>query len=156
MTSAVNKSLAIFLTDTPPRAVLCTYDGFDDDGNPKGNLTLFKTWDLSIKVRDFVVIPTKPDHRLGFTTAQVARVDVDPDFDSHVTPGWIVGVIDLVDYYEAVAREQKFMDVVANADKRRRKDELKRSVFANLGDADLKALPAIDVTPVKSDEAKTD
>jgi hypothetical protein len=137
-----NKSLAVFLLDTPGlRAVRVTYEGLDPSTRkPLGNLTMFKTFEPDLKVGDLVIVPTNT--RVGFTAVQVAELDVEVDFESPKEVGWIVGKFDASGYASIVAKEADIIERVKAADKKARQDELKKRL---LGNVDPASLPVIDL-----------
>jgi hypothetical protein len=144
-----NKSLAVFLVNPEVRAILCSYEGLTPEGNvhPGTKPMLFKTLDKSISKGDICVVPTNGENRLGFTTVQVAEVDLEIDYDSRTEVRWIVSKVDVSEFKRVLDRETQFMDAVAKADKRRRADELRKSLLANMPEEEIKALPVIDVSP---------
>lgn len=145
MTSpTVNNSLAVFLINPSVRAVMCSYEGIDPKSKaPRDTPKMFKTLDPDLKVEDLVIVPT--DTRVGFTVVQVAKVDVEVDYESTETVKWIVGSIDPSQYHSILSREGEFIEAVKAADKKRRQDELKKALLANLPEDEIKALPAIDM-----------
>ena len=54
----MNYSTVVFLVNKNVRAIKCAYE-VNDKGEPCGNLTIFKSFDHSIKVGDDVVVPTE-------------------------------------------------------------------------------------------------
>lgn len=141
----VNKSLAVFLLETPGlRAVNVTYEGFDPSTKkPLGNLTMFKTFERDLTVGDLVIVPTGT--RVGFTCVQIAELDPEIDFESSKEVGWIVGLFDISRHATILAQEQKIIDAVKAADKKARQDELKKRM---LGNVDPKDLPVVDLKAI--------
>lgn len=141
----VNKSLAVFLLDTPGvRAVRVTYEGFDPNTDkPLGNLTLFKTFEKNLQVGDYVIVPTHT--RINFTAVQIAEVDVEVDYESTKEVDWIVCPFDPSGYKGILAQEQKIIDAIKAADKKARQDELKKRL---LGNVDPSALPVVDLKAI--------
>ena len=143
----MNYSTAIFLISDDVRAVMATYEA--EDNAPR---TMFKTMDPSIKVDDFVVVPSGTRHNI--TTAKVVAVDVEPDLESSVEMAWIVGVVAMADFNKIKSQEGDAIAQIKSAEKRRKRDELREALVKDVGD--LTALPIY--TPRNDDEedAKTD
>lgn len=139
----MNYSTAVFLINDHVRAVMAVYE----DGDRS---KMFKTLDASIKVDDYVVVPT--DTRLKLTVCKIVEVDdVEPDFDSSVSVPWVVGKIAMEDHEALLAQEKEALDTIRQAEKRRKRDELKASIFAAQADK-IKALP---IATIGDDEANT-
>ena len=136
----MNYSRAIFLISDEVRAVTVSYEA-RENGEFRAT-KLCKTFDDSIKVDDYVVVPTDTRHKM--TVCQVAEVDVDPDLDSSVDCDWIVGVIDRADYVDIKRQEADAIDKIKIAERRRRRDELRKSLMEGHEDA-VKALPIYSV-----------
>lgn len=142
----MNKSTAIFLVKDDIRCISVAYDkAVDYKGKAQGkDIKSFKTADPTIKVHDLVVIPT--DSRWGFTIGRVEEVDLHVDFDSPEIMRWIAGSIDTNEYDRVNKLEADMMNVVAEADRGHRQEELKRKMFANVNP---EALAALGVSPEK-------
>lgn len=119
--SSMNLSTAVFLINDNARAVMVTYE--TGENAPK---TMFKTFDKSIKVDDFVVVPTDTRHHL--TVCKVVEVDVDVDFDSSCQVKWLVGRVDLADTTEIKLWEDKVIESIKSAEKLKKRNELKASM----------------------------
>ncbi len=131
----MNLSTAVFLINDNARAVLVTYEAHD--GAPR---TMFKTFDKSIKVDDFVVVPTDTRHKL--TVCKVVAVDVDVDFDSSTQVAWLVGKVNLADVNQIKEQEEKAIEAIKAAEKLKKRRELQNSMnelLASTG-GDLKLL----------------
>lgn len=119
----MNYSTAVFLINKAVRAVKVSYDR--DAVNPEkcaGSLTLFKTFDPSVEVGDYVVVPT--DTRWNMTVCRVEEVDAEVDLESAVTVGWLVGKVDRAAYQAVLAQENSAIAAIRSAEKRRRQEEL--------------------------------
>lgn len=132
--SSMNLSTIVFLINDNVRAVKVAYQ--DKDPSPK----IFKTLDKTIKVDDFVIIPSTT--RFNMTTGKVIEVDVDIDFDSSCQINWLIGRVDMADVNEIKAQEDKALDAIKAAEKLSRKNEIKTKLDNLLkeGGAELKML----------------
>lgn len=130
----VNYSTAVFFINDKLRAVKCRYD--PDAGHHKD--TVYKTLDPSIKVDDFVVIPTGT--RVGFTVVKVIEVDVAVDFDSAEQMGWIACKIDVENHKARLKMEEEAINLMKAKEFEKRRKEILETTFGD-GAGDLKALP---------------
>lgn len=139
----MNLTTAVFLLpESAARAVMVTYEATENA--PR---TMFKTFDKSIKVDDFVVVPTDTRHKL--TVCKVVAVDVDVDFDSHTQIAWIVGRVDLADVTAIKRQEDAIIEAIKAAEKNKKRKELQESMKALIADTggDIKLLsmaPAVE------------
>ena len=129
----MNYSTAIFLISDQARAVNVTYEDEDDAAK-----TMFKTLDPSIKVDDFVTVPTDTRHKM--TVCKVVEVDVEPDLETSRKMEWIVGVVGTVDFNQIKSQEGDAIARIKSAEKTRKRKELRDALLADVG-SDLKALP---------------
>lgn len=129
----MNLTTAVFLINPNVRAIMAQYD----EGQPS---TLFKTVDPTIKVDDFVVVPTAT--RIGFTVCKVTATDVDVDFDDKTLVQWCTKV-DIDTYKSIQAMEVEVIKKIQSAEVRKKREDLKKNLLADgLGVADeIKALP---------------
>lgn len=136
----MNLSTAIFLINDSARAIRVNYD------TVSGQETIVKTLDPDIKVDDYVVVETSTRH--GMTVVKVTEVDLDIDLDSNVQIKWVVTKIDPEKHRQLLAQEALALSAIQSAEKRRRKDELRKSLFADHVET-LKALPCYSVVEDK-------
>ena len=129
----MNYSRAIFLISDDVRAVNVTYE--DEDDAPR---TMFKTLNQDIKVDDYVVVPTNTRHKM--TVCKVVDVDVEPDLESSSELKWVVGVVDRANFEEITRQENDAIDKIKSAEKRRKREELRKALLADAED-EIKALP---------------
>jgi uncharacterized Zn finger protein len=118
----MKQSLIVFLINDAVRAIKGRYE----EG---GNETVFKTLDQDIKVDDFVVVQSGTRH--GMTVVKVTAVDIDVDLESNIEMLWAVQKIDTVSFGVTLEQEAKAIAAVNAAEKQRKKDELRKSLFAN-------------------------
>lgn len=129
----MNYTRAIFLISDDVRAVMVTYE--DTENAPR---TMYKTFDQSIKVDDYVVVPTDTRHKM--TVCKVVEVDVDPDIESGSKLEWLVGTVDRASFVDIKRQEDEAIDKIKSAEKRRKREELRKALLADVED-DVKALP---------------
>ena len=106
----MNYSTAIFLINKNVRAVMCNYEPDAPDKK-----VMFKTLDMTLKVGDFVIVPTKTRH--GMTVSKIVETDVDVDFDSAIPVCWVVAKVDAKDYEITLAQEAEAIQVIKSAEK---------------------------------------
>lgn len=126
----MNNSTIVFLINDDVRAIKVQYE-------PDGPTTLFKTFDPAIKVDDFVVVQSGTRHMI--TTGKVVAVDADFDIDTSIKMDWIVGRIDMYAHEDTIRQENAAIAAVQSAEKKRKRDELRKTVLAGADDA-IKAL----------------
>lgn len=116
----MNYSTAIFFLDANVRAIRASYD--DNDSKT----TLFKTLDDTIKVDDFVVVPTGT--RQGMTVCKVKETDieVDPDYTDQVN--WIVGKVDKERYDSILKQEDVAIQKLKTAEIRKKRSAIQESL----------------------------
>lgn len=128
----MHESRKVFLLDREPRCILAAYEAVE--GAPTKE---FKTFDEDIQVDDYIVVPT--DTRHNMTVCKVREVDVEPDLESNEGVAWVIARIDREGYERALQSEQKFIDAVRVAERRRKKAQLREDFVSEI---DMKALPA--------------
>ena len=119
----MNYSIAVFLINDRVRAVQGTYEA--GESAPK---TMFKTFDAALKVGDFALVPTNTRHNM--TVVKITDVDVEFDIETHQQVSWIIGRIDLTAYEQMQAQEQEAIKTIQSAEKNRKREELKKAIFA--------------------------
>lgn len=139
----MNYSTAIFLVREDVRAVTVSYE-IDKDGKGIRPFTTFKTTDPAVSVGDFVVIPTGTRHDM--TVCRVEEVDVEVELNSTTHINWLVGTVDRTAYEAIVEAEDRAIDAIKSAEKRRAREELAAKLLAD--NPDLQRLGSLDVTPV--------
>ena len=138
MTNSMNYSTAIFLDEkSEVRAIAVTYEEIHTDQDttkmmpytapylstdklPAGAIVK-KTLDQSIKVGDFVVVPTNTRHQM--TVCKVVAVDVEVDLDSSAECHWVIAKIDTAKFETVRQQEAAFIAALrrgAVAKKRKR------------------------------------
>ena len=155
---ANNFSKAILLFNKNIRAISTIYDLEPEPGHqkPLAKRTIYKTLDPDIQKDDLVIIPT--DTRYKMSVVKVVETDV--EIDDYESPGeikWIIGVVDRTSFDKSVAMEQRGVELMRSAEKRRKREELQTAIlkdnpdFANLqivqAGQDALAAPAIDGEP---------
>jgi|TARA_R110000851_G_scaffold17651_1_gene55800 hypothetical protein len=154
MTTAVHKSLLVFLIDDSVKAIRAVYEkvneptaiapmpmayGQDDPhSSPKLRGYLFKTHSADHKVGDLLVVPT--DTRHGFTVVKVVEIDAEPDMDAQHAIKWVVGKVDTATYFDIVEQELSIIDTVAKAELKTKRDNLRKTLLGEHEDqfADMK------------------
>lgn len=147
---SMNFSTAVFLINDDVRAIRVSYEKPDSSGKyPSSALRLMKTMHHDIRVGDYVVVPTSTRHNM--TVVQVVETDVEPDLDGTATIEWVIGRVNTSDYAQLKALEQSAIDRIKSAEKRRKREELRKSLLADLNEADLKKLPLYQGTESESE-----
>lgn len=129
----MNYSTAVFLINKNARAIAATYEHGDSAAR-----TIFKTLDQTIKVNDFVIVPTDTRHKM--TVVKVVETDVDVDFDSAAQMAWIVGTVDRSQFETTLQQEADAIVKIKSAELRKKRAELAASVLADYA-PEIKALP---------------
>lgn len=127
-----HKSRTIFLVNDNVRAVLATYEVDRLDAPGSAPRTMFKTFDKTLKVGDYVLVPTETRHNM--TVVKIAAVDVDPEIDSELAVEWVIGIIDRAAYENTLSQEGEMLNVIKSAEKAKRRAELAAAVLADSGD----------------------
>jgi hypothetical protein len=131
----------IFLASDTVCGVLASYSV-----NSKGegdDVKLFKTFDPSLQVGDFLIVPTETRHKM--TVVRVEAVDVEPDFDSDQPCLWVIGKIPpeyATEFHRLKSQEGDMLAKIKEGEKRRRREELRKD-YIN-GDMDeIRSMPLI-------------
>lgn len=141
----MNYSTAILIVNDAARAVKVTYEATDNA--PR---TMFKTFDKSIKVDDYVVVPTDTRHKL--TVCKVVEVDVDDWIDTSATINWIIGRVDMADADQLKKWEEDAVTKIKHAEKLKRRRDLQASMEEALKE-DAEGLKLLSSSPPSSDAA---
>lgn len=139
----MNYSTAIFALSNTVRGVMVNYD--PEDKYEKNFLC--KTFDQTIKVDDYVVVPTDTRHKM--TVVKVIEVDVEPEMDSSIEYKWLVGRVDCADFEEIKEKEEQAIKVLRTAQKRRKKKEVREAMLEGLKEDEVKALPLYTIGEVE-------
>lgn len=132
----MNYNTAIFLVNTKVRAIKAVYQP-DVEGKPREPRVLYKTLDPSITVGDYILVPTETRHKMS--VFRVTDVDVEIDFDdTTLNPKWVIGVVDREEYERTVDMESAAIERIRSAEKRRKQEELRKSLLND--NPDLQAL----------------
>lgn len=122
----MNYSTAVMLINENIRAILCSYET-DKDGNGVKPFTMYKTLDHSMKIGEFVVVPTNTRHKMTVCKVEAVDVDVDDEDPTHVD--WVVGKISLVEHDTIKSEENKWIIELKESEKRAKKEEIKNKMF---------------------------
>ena len=165
--SKAHPSLLVFLLDDSVRGVRAVYEKVDEvemqapapmaygqEAEKRAQKLrgyLFKTTDQTLAVGDLCVVPT--DTRHGFTVVKLVEVDAEPDMDSQLEHKWIVGKVDVSQYFETKAQEQRILDKVAKQELRVKKEELRKTLLGAQADdfANMKLAIAQDAGVAKAE-----
>lgn len=129
--TGMNYSTVVFLVSPSVRAVSVSYETKEEKTSGRQFYT-FKTFDASIKKDDLVIVPTDTRHK--FTVVKVEEVDIDIDLDDATTQfKWIAGKVDLSGYADTLAQEAAAVEKIKSAEKRKKREDLKKSLLDNLG-----------------------
>ena len=137
----MNYSTAVFLINKNLRAVLATYE-------KDGGKTMFKTLDPTIKVDDFVVVPTNTRHTM--TVCKIVETDVDVDFDSATQVDWIVCKIDRKPYEDTLSQEGQAISAMKSAELHKKRKDLRDAMLG----AHLDTIKALPISALNGDTPK--
>jgi hypothetical protein len=132
----MNFSTAIFLINPKARAISAIYE--PDTDNRKSPRAIFKTFDQTLSVGDYILVPTDTRHKM--TVNKVVEVDVEPDLESHTQINWVIGVIDRAAYDDVLAQEARAIDLMKAAEKTHAREELRKKMMAHVDETKLAAL----------------
>ncbi|GIT90122.1 hypothetical protein JANAI62_03950 [Jannaschia pagri] len=130
----MNTSTIVFLINDHARAIEAVYE----EG---AKVELFKTLDPSIAVDDLIVVQSGTRHKM--TVAKVTAVDVNVNFDSPTIVKWAVQRVDTPAFTEILQSESDAISAVQAAERRRKKEELRKTMFAD-HEASIAALKLTD------------
>lgn len=116
----MDNSRIVFLINDQVRAVKAKYED-------TGAAEMFKTFDATVKVGDLVVVQSTTRHMM--TVVKITEVDVDVNFDSATLIPWVVQKIDAPAFDAILAQETQAISAVQAAELRRKKEELRRTMF---------------------------
>lgn len=142
----MNYSTAVFLINKNVRAVAAIYE--PDTDTKKFPRTIFKTLDATIKVGDYILVPTDTRHKM--TINKVVEADVDIDLESSVKMDWVIGVVDREEFERVTKMEENAIAQIKSAEKRKKQEELRESLLKN--NEFLKALPIADMSVAATSE----
>lgn len=138
----MNYSTAVMLINEEIRAISCSYepDVLRGDGTVQIQTTrkVYKTLDKSIKVGDFVVVPTNTRH--GMTVNKVQETDVDVDFEDGVEVFWAICKVDNETVKSIKAKETEWVTELKKVERKHQKAKLKEKVLGSYSVDDVKVL----------------
>lgn len=146
----MNYSTAVMLINQNIRAINVSYEP-DTEHETKPRYT-FKTLDETIEVDDYVVIPTDTRHLM--TVAKVEEVDADIDFESSIQIKWIISKFSKHGHNTILEEEKKWIEQLKAAEKRRKREEIKKSMLEMYEDSGIEELPIAKMEGVAAIEHK--
>ena len=132
----MNYSTAIFLINPKVRAIQAIYE--PDTDQRKYPRCTFKTFDQSIQVGDYILVPTETRHKM--TVNKVVEIDVEPDLETPQQINWVIGTVDRSMYEEVLASEAKEIELMKAAEKTHAREELRKKMMAHVDETKLAAL----------------
>lgn len=141
----MQNSTIIFLINNDARAISAVYE-------PSGASHTFKTLDQTIQKGDLVVVVSDTRHKM--TVVEVDDVDLDINFDTQKDVKWIVQKVDTPAFDLLKSQENDAIAAVQAAERRRKRDELRDTLFADHKDAVAKL--ALSNTEDAIDDAVTE
>ena len=136
----MNYSTAIFLINDTARIIGVTYErGRGGDETQGVDVKAYKTLDQSIKVGDYVVVPTTTRHEM--TVCKVVEVDMDVDYDAPFEYKWIIDTVYCANIENIKRQEAAAIVKIKSAEKRRKRVELRKSLLDDVDEGQLTALP---------------
>lgn len=124
----MNKTTAVFLINDRVRAIRAAYEA--DTTTQKAWTELFKTFDPSIKMGDLVNVVSNTRHNV--TVCMVQAVDVEFDIETTANVQWVIGKIDMQAHLVTLGMENEALAAIASAEKNRKRDELRKSLMADI------------------------
>lgn len=120
----MENSKIVFLINDQVRAVKAVYE---ETANVAQKVYVFKTMDNSIRKDDMLIVETNTRH--GFTVVKCVETDVDVNFEDPTELKWVVARVDLEDFNRVKAQEVDAIAAVKQAELRRKKAELRETMF---------------------------
>src|SRR5215469_7214567 len=148
MEDAMNYSLSIFLINEEVRALYVQYG--QNQGSDRTQRYMVKTFDKSIKVGDYVIVPSSMGTD-NLSIATVSMVDVDPEYDSTTVVPWVVQKIDMAEFNELIKQEEVVLATIKKANTAARKRKLVKELHSM---DELKALPLAQKRAPEEEEQK--
>lgn len=149
-----NYSTAVFLIDQTVRAIAVTYEeldmkkdlrtqtGYKSDYLAGGSLPagaqVMKTRDKSIKIGDFVIMPTGTRHQMTVCKVVAVDIPIGPDFTEEVQ--WVIATIDTGPFEALREWEASVIGKIREARAYEAQRKLKTEMLSGLGDVDIPAL----------------
>lgn len=148
----MNYSTAILVMNTDARCVKVIYE--PDTEHTKQTREMFKTFDKTLKVDDFVVVPTGT--RFNLTVCKIVAVDVDDWMDTNKELGWVVGRVDMADANKVKAWEATAIEGLKDAEKRKRRREMQQSMTEAMSEKEKEGLALMLASPLDNSTAPAD
>lgn len=149
----MNYSTAVMLINTNIRAILVSYE-VHADGKGAKPFVMFKTLDHTVKAGDYLVVPTDTRHK--HTVVRVEEVDVDVDFEDPTIVKWALDKVDTANADKILVEETKWVEALKAAEKRKKREEIKKSMLEFAADDSLEKLPIAGFSDVAALEHKGD
>lgn len=140
----MNYSTAILVMNPEARCVKVIYE--PDTEHVKQTREMFKTFDKTLKVDDFVVVPTGT--RLNLTVCKIVAVDTDDWMDTSKEIGWVVGRVDLADATKLKEWEATAIEGLKDSEKRKRRRELQASMTEAMNEKEKEGLALMLASPL--------
>lgn len=140
----MNYSRAILVMNPDAQCVKVIYE--PDTIHTKQTRGMFKTFDKTLKVDDFVVVPT--DTRWNLTVCKIVETDVDDWMDTSKEIGWVVGRVDMADANKVAAWEASAIESLKDAEKRKRRREMQASMTEAMNEKEKEGLALMLASPL--------
>lgn len=140
----MNYTTAILVMNPDARCVKVIYE--PDTEYTKQTREMFKTFDKTLKVDDFVVVPTGT--RFNLTVCRIVDVDVDDWMDVSKELGWVIGRVDLADANKVKAWEAEAIQGLKDAEKRKRRREMQASMTEAMNEKEKEGLALMLSSPL--------
>ena len=144
----MNYSTAILVMNPDVRCVKVIYE--PDTEHTKQTREMFKTFDKTLKVDTFVVVPTGT--RFNLTVCKIAEVDVDDWMDTNKELGWVVGRVDMADANKVKAWEATAIEGLKDAEKRKRRREMQASMTEAMNEKEKEGVALMLMSPLATAE----
>ncbi len=142
----MNYSTAVLVMETGARCVKVIYE--PDTEHTKQTREMVKTFDKTIAVDMFVVVPTNT--RLNLTVCKVVEVDTDDWMETTKELNWVVGRVDMADANKVKAWESQAIEGLKDAEKRKRRRELQASMTEAMNEKEKEGLALLLTSPLDS------
>lgn len=120
----MDNSKIVFLINDQVRAVRAIYE---EEAQTNQKKHVFKTLDQELAVDDLAIVETSTRH--GYAVVKIVEADIDVNFDDPIELKWVVQRLDQSVYAGIKKQEAAAISAVQQAELRRKKAELRATMF---------------------------
>lgn len=140
----MNYSTAILILKPEARCIKVIYE--PDTELKKQTREMFKTFDKSLKVDDFVVVPSGT--RFNITVCKIVAVDVDDWMETLDELRWVIGRVDMADANKVKAWEGAAIQELKDSEKRKLRRDMQANMTAAMDEKEKENLALMLASPI--------